>query len=45
MHAEATMSRMLLGEAMLAALQRRRQVGQGAGAERLRACTACSPML
>lgn len=27
------MSRMLLGEAMLAALQRRRQVGQGAGAE------------
>ena len=34
-HADATVSRMLLGEAMLAALQRRRQVGAAGGAGQL----------
>ena len=33
-HAEATVARMLLGEAMLAALQRRRRVGTPAAAQR-----------
>ena len=37
-HAEATVSRMLLGEAMLAALQRRRQVG-GQGEVQMAGCS------